>query len=105
MPFLPVEQGYEIVQMKLASAHISPENCSCMDRSRDTPDDFIRDTEVTSRTYLSDRISRDRNAKFGHVTWLPLHPVHHTVHNDVKYDFTADLTGIGDRSVHEMSGL
>jgi len=27
------------------------------------------------------------------------------MHQDVKYDFTADLTGIGDRSVHEMSGL
>jgi len=27
------------------------------------------------------------------------------MHQDVKYDFTADLPGIGDRSVHEMSGL
>jgi len=24
---------------------------------------------------------------------------------NVKYDFAADLTGIGDRSVHEISGL
>jgi len=24
---------------------------------------------------------------------------------DVKYDFTADLTGIGDRPVHEISGF
>jgi len=24
---------------------------------------------------------------------------------DVKYDFTANLTGIGNRSVQEMSGL
>jgi len=24
------------------------------------------------------------------------------MHQDVKYDFTADLTGIGDRSVHEI---
>jgi len=24
------------------------------------------------------------------------------MHQDVKYDFTADLTGIGNRSVHEM---
>jgi len=27
------------------------------------------------------------------------------MHQDIKYDFTANLTGIGDRSVHEMSGL
>ena len=27
------------------------------------------------------------------------------LHQDFKYDFTADLTGIGDRSVHEISGL
>jgi len=25
------------------------------------------------------------------------------IHQDVLYDFTADLTGIGDRSVHESS--
>ena len=24
------------------------------------------------------------------------------IHQDVKYDFTADLTGIGDRSVFEI---
>jgi len=27
------------------------------------------------------------------------------MHQDVLYDFTADLTGIGDRSVREASGL
>jgi len=27
------------------------------------------------------------------------------MHQDVKYDFATDLTGIGDRSVHEIIGL
>jgi len=27
------------------------------------------------------------------------------MHQEIKYDFTADLTGIGDRSIHEMSKL
>jgi len=27
------------------------------------------------------------------------------MHQVVKYDFTADLTGIGDRSVHNISVL
>ena len=27
------------------------------------------------------------------------------MHQDVKYDFVANLTGIGDRSVHKISGL
>jgi len=27
------------------------------------------------------------------------------MHEDAKYDFAADLTGIGDRSVDEISGL
>jgi len=27
------------------------------------------------------------------------------MHQEVKYDFMVDLTGIGDRSVHEVSGL
>jgi len=27
------------------------------------------------------------------------------MHQVVKYDFTADLTGIGDRSVHDISIL
>jgi len=27
------------------------------------------------------------------------------MHQDVKYDFAADLTGVSDRSVHEISGL
>jgi len=27
------------------------------------------------------------------------------MHQVVKYDFTADLTGIGDRSVHDVSIL
>ena len=27
------------------------------------------------------------------------------MHQDVKYDFTADLTGIGDRSGHEICAV
>jgi len=27
------------------------------------------------------------------------------MHQEIKYDFTVKLTGIGDRGVHEMSGL
>jgi len=27
------------------------------------------------------------------------------MHQHVKYDFVANLTGISDRSVHELSGL
>ena len=27
------------------------------------------------------------------------------IHQDVDYDFAADLTAIGNRSVHEISGL
>jgi len=27
------------------------------------------------------------------------------MHQDVKYDFVADLTAIGNRSVHKTSGL
>jgi len=27
------------------------------------------------------------------------------MHQNVKYDFEADLTGIVDRSLHEISGL
>jgi len=27
------------------------------------------------------------------------------MHQDVKYDFAADLTGVSDRLVHEISGL
>jgi len=27
------------------------------------------------------------------------------MHQDVKYNFAADLAGIGNRSVHEISGL